>query len=174
MNPFDIIAVVILAFSLIRGIFRGLIKEISSLIAVLAGFYAAYTYYPQIAHLLAKWISNTGYRDILSFLTIFCAVFLVISILGVIIKYLLKITFLGWVDRIAGMGVGFIKGVLIVSVLLIALTAFLPKGAPIIKHSLLAPHVSMVSEKLSVVVSRDMKHQFNVKIKEFKKTWKIP
>ena len=44
MNYLDIIIVVILSYCVIRGVFRGLIKELSSIIGVFGGFYAAYTY----------------------------------------------------------------------------------------------------------------------------------
>jgi membrane protein required for colicin V production len=172
MNFFDIIVIVILGYCLIRGIFRGFVKELSSIIGVLGGFYAAFTYYMVVAKPLSKWIANTGYLNILSFLIIFCGVFIIISILGVIINYLLKIAFLGWLDRIFGAVFGAMKGILIVSVLLIAFTAFLPKGTPVIKDSLLAPHVTLVSEKMAKVVSKDMKHAFSAKIATIKKAWK--
>jgi membrane protein required for colicin V production len=125
-----------------------------------------------VAKLLSKWITNTGYLNILSFLIIFCGVFIIISILGVIINYLLKIAFLGWLDRVLGSVFGAMKGILIVSVLLIALTAFLPKGTPVIKDSLLSPYVTLVSEKIAKVVSKDMKHAFSAKIETIKRAWK--
>jgi membrane protein required for colicin V production len=171
MNAFDIFIVIVVGFCLIRGIFRGLIKELSSIIGVLAGFYGAYSYYMKISAVLSKWISNQGYLNILSFLIIFCCVFIIISILGVVIKYLLNVAFLGWIDRICGAGFGLMKGILIVSVVMVTLTAFLPKGSPIIKNSLLSPHVALVSEKMAKVVSKDMKHQFAGKIEELKKAW---
>jgi len=160
VNFFDIIVIVILGYCLIRGVFRGLIKELSSIIGVLGGFYAAFTYYMLVAKPLSKWITNTGYLNILSFLIIFCGVFIIISILGVIINYLLKIAFLGWLDRILGSVFGAMKGILIVSVLLIAFTAFLPKGTPVIKDSLLSPYVTLISEEVAKDVSKDMKHAF--------------
>jgi membrane protein required for colicin V production len=172
VNFFDIIVIVILGYCLIRGVFRGLIKELSSIIGVLGGFYAAFTYYALVAKPLSKWITNTGYLNILSFLILFCGVFIIISILGVIINYLLKIAFLSWLDRILGSVFGAMKGVLIVSVLFIALTAFLPKGTPVIKDSLLSPYVTLVSEKIAKVVSKDMKHAFSAKIATIKKAWK--
>ena len=171
MNLFDIIVIVILGYCLIRGIFRGLVKELSSIIGVFGGFYAAYTYYPVLAKPLSKWIANVGYLNILSFLIIFCGVFIIISILGIIINYLLKIVFLGWLDRVSGAMFGAMKGILIVSVLLIALTAFLPKGTPVIKDSLLSPYVTLVSEKMAKVISKDMKHDFSTKIATIKKAW---
>ena len=172
MNIFDIIVLVILAYCIIRGIFRGLLKELSSIIGVFGGFYAAYTYYTVAAKPLSRWISHTGYLNLVSFLIIFCIVFLVISIVGVIINYLLKLAFLGWFDRLAGALFGAVKAILIVSVLLIALTTFLPKGSPIIKDSLLSPHIAFISEKMVRVDSKEIKHAFMAKIEELKKTWK--
>ena len=174
MNPFDIIIVVILGYSLVRGIFRGLVKEVSSIIGVLGGFYAAFTYYTILAKLLSGLIKEPAYLNILSFLIIFCSVLIVVSILGVIIKYLLNIAFLGWVDRIGGVGFSLIKGILIASILFITLTAFLPKGSAFLKNSMLAPHVSWVSEKMAKVVSKEMKQDFVAKLGELKKAWKIP
>ena len=172
MTVLDVVMIVIVGFCLIRGIFRGLIKEISSILGVLAGYYAAYTYYGYPAKLLSKWLSNTGYINILSFFIIFCLVFLIISILGVIIKYLLSISHLGWVDRISGALFGLVKGVLIAAILLVALTAFLPKGPPVIKKSLLAPHVALLSEAMVKVVPQQMKQQFDGKLKELQIIWK--
>lgn len=173
MNPFDIVVVIILGYCLIRGFFRGLIKEISSLIGVLAGFYAGYTYYPGFAESLSVWISSQTYSNILAFMLLFCGVFIVISIMGIIIKYLMNIAFLGSIDRMGGVIFGAAKGILITSVLLLILTAFLPKGAPLISKSLLAPHVLNVAEVMSRVVSEKLKQEFSIKFLELKKIWNL-
>ena len=174
MNPFDILILVILGYSLVRGLFRGLVKEISSVIGVFGGFYAAYTYFKVLAGMLSGLIKDVSYLNILSFLIIFCGVLIVVSVLGVIIKYLLNITFLGWVDRIGGVVFGIAKGILIIAVLFISLTAFLPKGSAFLKNSVLAPHVSWISEEMAKVVSQEMKLDFKTKLGELKKAWKIP
>ncbi|MGD1967883.1 MAG: CvpA family protein [Desulfobacterales bacterium] len=173
MNPFDVFIILIMGYSIVRGLFRGLVKEVSSIIGVLGGFYAAYSYYPMVAKLLSGIIDEQSYLNILSFLIVFCGILIIISILGVVIKYLLNVAFLGWIDRICGLGFGLIKGVLIVSVIFIILTTFLSKGAPIIKKSILAPHVIWISEKMVGLVSDDMKKDFFTKLDEFKKAWKI-
>jgi membrane protein required for colicin V production len=172
MNPFDIFIIIVLSYSIIRGLFRGLVKEVSSIIGVLGGFYAAHSYYPMAANLLSGIVKDQAYLNILSFLIIFCGILIVISILGVVIKYLLNVAFLGWIDRICGVGFGLIKGVLIVTVLFIILTTFLSKGTPLIKKSILAPHVIWISEKMVGLVSDDMKKDFFTKLDEFKKAWK--
>ena len=174
MNPFDVFIIIVICYSVIRGLFRGLVKEVSSIIGVLGGFYAAYSYYPTVAKLIAGLVKDPSYLKILSFLIIFCAILIIISIIGVVIKYLLNVAFLGWIDRLCGVFFGMIKGVLIVTVLFIILTTFLPKGAPLIKQSVLAPHVTWISEKMVNLVSKEIRRDFFSKLDEFKKAWKIP
>ncbi len=171
MNPLDIIIIIIVGYGLIRGIFRGMIKEASSIIGVLAGFYAAYTYYPAVSEALMPWITNVPFLNIISFMILFCGVFMVIAMVGVVIKYFMNVASLGWIDRILGASLGFVKGILIVSVILVALTAFLPKEAKLVKASLLAPHVTLISENLATLVSDDMKKAYSAKITEIKKVW---
>ena len=173
MNAFDIIVGVILAYSLFRGLFRGLVKEASSIIGVLGGFFAAYSFYGLLAGYLSGVVSNPAYRNLLAFLIIFCAVVVLVNVLAIVIKYLLRIVFLGWLDRLGGVVFGFIKGALIVAVLFLALTAFLPKGTPLIKDSLAAPYVSLVSERLASLVASDVKREFATKLDELKKAWKL-
>jgi membrane protein required for colicin V production len=171
MNLLDGVLVVILGYCLIRGIFRGLIKEVSAIIGVLGGYYAAYTYYPSIARLLAHWISNSGYLNIISFLLIFMAVFWIVSIAGAVLKYLMNIAFLGWTDRISGALFGALKAMLINMVLILVLTTFLPQNATIIKDSRGAHGLMRFSAYLVKVTPKEMKHSFEAKMKELNKSW---
>lgn len=171
MNPLDIAVTVVLGFCLIRGFFRGLVKELASIVGVLAGFIAANLYYTILSDFLVRWISRSAYLNILSFLLIFCGVFIIVSILGTVIRYLMNITSLGWLDRIFGFGLGALKGILISSVLLIALTTFLPKQSPVIKESSLAPYIMVVADKMGRVVSQEMKNTFTDKVEALQKAW---
>ena len=172
MNALDIITALIVGFCLIRGIFRGLIKEITSILGVFIGFYAAYIYYPILARWLSDLIANRSYLHILSFFLIFVTVLLAVGFVGMILRHLLKAAALGWADRILGGTFAMVKAVLIVSVLLIALTTFLPENAPVIKNSLLAPRVSAISEKLVAVVPGEMKERFRNNIRALRISWK--
>ncbi|MBS1239044.1 MAG: colicin biosynthesis protein [Deltaproteobacteria bacterium] len=173
MNAFDILVAVILSYSLIRGLFRGLVKELASIIGVLGGFLAAYSLYGVAAGYLSGLVSNPAYRNILAFMVIFCVVVILVNLLAVVIKYVLRIVFLGWLDRLGGVAFGVVKGVLIVSVIFLVLTAFLPKGTPLIRDSMSAPYISMVSEKLAALVSNDIKSEFSAKLDALKKAWNI-
>jgi len=174
MNIYDIAVLVIVGFCLIRGIFRGLIKEVASMVGVLAGFFGAYTYYADLARLLSRWFDASPYLQLLSFLALFCIILLLVSVLGVVIKYLMRVAFLGWVDRLCGAGFGLVKGLLIAAVLLMPLTAFLPRDATLIRNSMLAPHVNAMTEPLSKLSSKSLKRQFRTRLAELKKVWQQP
>ncbi len=172
MNILDISILVIILFCLIRGGFRGLIKEVSSIVGVFGGFYAAYTYYSHVVLYFSKWIKGLSYQNIVSFIIIFCMVYIIISLLGVLIRFLFRVAFLGWVDRLMGACFGVMKGVLIASILLMVLTSFLSKKSMVIKQSKVSPHLVAVSAKLSEVIPDDMKKKFNTNIDGVKKAWK--
>jgi membrane protein required for colicin V production len=174
MNLLDFLLIVILGYCLVRGIFRGLIKELSSIVGVFGGFYAAYTYYPEVAKHLAHWVTNPGHLSIISFLIIFVLVFLAVGFAGVVIKYLMNIVFLGWTDRICGAIFGTAKGLLITTVVLLVLTTFLPKNAAIIKNSWVAHHMMQFSAYLVKVTPKEMKQSFGIKVKELNRSWQRP
>ena len=174
MNPFDILIVTILCYGLIRGIFRGLVREIASIVGILGGFYAAYTYYPRVANLISHLIDSQAYLNILSCLIIFSVVVIIVGILAVIIKYLLNIAYLGWIDRVSGAIFGLLKAGLVVCVLFIVLTAFLPQGNSFIKDAAISPYVAGTSEIMANVLTSDMKASFTKKIKDLKKNWQTP
>ena len=171
MNLLDYVLIAILGYCLVRGVFRGLIKELSAIVGVLGGFYAGYSYYPRVAHLLSRWITNTGYLNILSFFAVFLLVFLVVSFVGVILKYLMNIAFLGWTDRISGAVFGAVKGMLIAIVMILVLTTFLPQNAAIIRNSWGAHRLMQFSAYLIQVTPKEMKLSFETKMKELNKSW---
>ena len=171
MNMLDVVIIVILGFCLGRGIFRGLIKETASIVGVFAGFFAAYSFYAFFSDLLSDWVSNMAYLNIVSFMVIFCGVFFAISLLGIVLKYIVNTATLRWLDRICGCGFGCIKGILIASVLVLVLTTFLPKKAPIVKDSLLSPQVLTVSAKMAKIVPEDMRREFFSKFRDLQETW---
>jgi len=172
MNLFDLAIISILCFCLIRGVFTGLVRELFSLTGVLIGFIAASTFYMAIAKFLSRWTLDVSKIKILSFLCIIFGSLIAIGIFGRIVKQLFKIDFLSGVDNIFGAGVATVKAVLIVSVLLLTLTAFLPRETPFIKNSLLSAHFTVVSEKMAMIVSKGMRHGFQTKIGAYKKAWK--
>lgn len=172
MNGLDIFIIIVISFSLIRGFFRGFIKEIASIVGVIAGFYGAYTYYKLLASYLIPWLSNWGdYLNIACFCILFFAIVSITAMIAYIIKEFLRVVFLGWVDKLFGVIFGAIKGTLLTSVVFLTLTAFLPGEPEFITKSTLAPYMAQVSEMATVFISRELKGDLKIKIERIKKIW---
>ena len=132
----------------------------SGIIGVVAGFYGAYTYYPLITVYAEKWIENSGIRNLMAFFLLFCAILIIIGFISVLIRKFLKLIFLGWVDRTFGLVFGAAKGLLIVSVLFIMITTFLPKSSNILSASKFSPYIAKVSKAMTVFVSQNSRKDF--------------
>ncbi|GBC63714.1 colicin V production protein [Desulfonema ishimotonii] len=171
MNALDILMVAILCYSLIMGCFRGLIRELTAIAGVLGGFFIGYTYYKEVARVFSRWLSDPVYLKILGFMALFCTVFIIAGLVGILLKYFVETAFGKGFDRTCGAGFGLIKGWLIISVLLVVLVAFLPRNAPVMRESRLAPYVTRLSEKMAAVVPWEMKREFRDRLSQLKQAW---
>ena len=172
MNPFDMAIIVVLGYCIIRGIFRGLIKEVSSIVGLAAGFYVAYSYHGSVAHLFSKWITEPAYLKITSFILLFCSVFFIIALIGVLIRFVIKLVLLGVVDRIFGGVFGALKAVLVVSFAYILLITFLPAGGvSVVSASKLAPQINTFAQGVICVVPKDVRDSYHKKLSELKRDW---
>lgn len=160
MTPLDILMIAIVGYYTVMGIFRGITRELTSLVGVVVGFFVANWLYMTVASYMSKWISDAGYRNILSYLALFSAVYILFNIIGLIIKYLLKKIKLSWIERLVGAGIAVVKSVLMVSILLVVLVAFLMQGTPVIRDSKLSPQVLAVSRHLGKITPDEIRDAF--------------
>jgi len=172
MNFFDITIIIIISFCLIMGLFKGLIKEVTGIIGVIAGFYGAYTYHALLTPVLENWIENPVYRDLLSFFIVFTAIVMMIGLISFLIRKFLKFVFLGWVDRTCGLIFGAAKGIIFASVIFIMITTFVPKSSAFLADSVLAPHIAQVSRVLTVFVSKNLRQHFLEELEGIQTLWK--
>jgi membrane protein required for colicin V production len=169
MNGFDLVVLVIVLFCMIRGLFRGLIREVSGIVAVIAGFYGAFTYYWILSDHLAVLIQAPATRHLVSFCVLFAGIMIVVGLVAALIRKLLHLVFLGWVDRTFGLFFGTAKGALIVSVLFVILTAFVPAGpGTVLARSETAPYLAKVSRTMTLFVSRNLRIDFLERLETFR------
>ena len=172
MNPFDMAIIVVLGYCVIRGIFRGLIKEVSSIIGLAAGFYVAYSFHDMLSPLFSGWITDPAYLKITSFIFLFCTVFFIIALIGILIRFVIKLVLLGVFDRILGGIFGALKAVIVVSFAYILLITFLPAGGvSVVSASKLAPQINTLAKGIICVVPKDVRDSYHKKIFELKKDW---
>ena len=125
MNYLDIIIAVPLLYGLIKGFFNGLVKEVTSLLALFIGVYVAINF---SEYLEPKFIDILdGYQEfvpVLAFGVLFLVSVLCIKGLGFVVDKLTKALALGIFSRLFGGVFGFLKVVVIFSFLLFVITDY--------------------------------------------------
>ena len=126
MQSFAIFDLIILSITLIlglKGLFRGLIKEVFGIIGIIGAIFVASRISKEIGDLIAPILvlENEATIKLIGFVTALVAVWLVVYSAGVIVSKIFAASGLGIVDRIFGFVFGAAKIFLIFSVIAYAL-----------------------------------------------------
>ncbi len=131
MQVIDAVLLAMLAFGTVSGLTKGLVRQVVELVGVVASFF--------IAMLLAGWAAEqlagrTGldYQGalVVGFLVLLGAGVVVFHFVALAIRRIIRMTFLGWVDRFAGGALGLVLAIVVTSSLVaLARELPLPRGA---------------------------------------------
>lgn len=99
----DLTFLLLMVLAVFKGISKGFIVAVFSLLAFIVGLAAALKLSAAVAtHLHDKMRINGYWLPVLSFTIVFIAVALIIRWCAALIKKAIKFVFLGWVDTLAG------------------------------------------------------------------------
>jgi membrane protein required for colicin V production len=156
MNPLDWLLTILLAYSLVRAAMRGFFQETFALGGLILGFLFACWFYRLLAIDLKGLITSLQIAELAAFLLILAGTMIVASLLGRFLRHTASAIGLGFVDRLLGAVFGLLRGALLGVVLLLAVTAFLPRS-PWVENSDLAPYFLRAAHAVSFVMPSDLK-----------------
>jgi membrane protein required for colicin V production len=150
MNWFDLLILAVLAVSVVAAFVRGFLLELFSLVGLFLGLVIAAEEYAPLAQWLQGWTRLWKGRwaqgaaageaaNLIAFLFIALLVMLVATFVGRLLRGTVRHVGLGFVDRILGAGLGFVKGCAVMTLAVMAISAFLPQ-AGYLNRSRLAPY----------------------------------
>jgi membrane protein required for colicin V production len=171
MNTLDIILLVLIGASVLYSLLRGLIREIFSFLAIILGFFGASYGYSRVAAWLKGWVQQETVAQIISFAVLFLLVALGVSFLGSLLSKAIHKGGLGWADRMGGAAFGFLKAILLIAIILLALTAFLPPRSKLLLESKISPAALSIARGLSFLVPDKFQSLYAQKERELKKYW---
>jgi membrane protein required for colicin V production len=161
MNWTDYIIIGVLGLSVLIGLWRGLISEVLALAIWIAAFWVAWTFGPMVAAHFEHTITLPSARIIVGYGLCFVVVLIAGALLRFLIGKLVDGTGLSGTDRLLGMGFGFVRGVLLVTlaVFLIGFTAF--TRDPWWKQSVLLPQFQGMAAWLGQRVPDSVRRYLN-------------
>jgi len=140
LNLFDYLLIAIVGLSMVLSLWRGFVREIISLIGLVAAFFAASRASGMTAEMLHGWIPNTTAANIAGFTLVFVAVMVVVALIGALIRKLVDIADLTATDRTLGMFFGLARGLLLIGLFFLIYTSYTKPDTPWMKKSMLTPY----------------------------------
>jgi len=141
MNILDIFIVCTMVFLLVQGILRGFLREVASLAGVILGILLGSHFQSQMTESLRAHVPDSSYLPLVSFALIFGLVLILCNVIGFALSHVFRKVFLGWLDRALGVWLALTKGVIVIYLIIVLLTFFLPAKAPLVARSRLAPWI---------------------------------
>jgi membrane protein required for colicin V production len=111
MQGLDLIIILFIAFLLIKGVWKGFVKEIAGIIAVGLAVVLSFLYHKDAAEFLANYLDEK-YTTAVGYVVVFLVVYLTVMLTGNLIDKILKTVFLGGINRILGGVFGIVKSAL--------------------------------------------------------------
>jgi membrane protein required for colicin V production len=141
MHWLDLLIVAVIAWVTFSAFSRGLIREVVTLLALVAGAVIAGAYYDELSTNLEFLIDDATTRNLVSFGALLGGILILGQLLAGVLRRTAGLLMLGPFDHLGGAAFGFAKGVIFVELALIAVSVF-PASTTVadaIDESTLAP-----------------------------------
>lgn len=125
VTTYDLVIIGLFGLLIGRGIWLGLLKQVTGLLALYFGYFAASHYHDRIFPLLRDISDNPKVVFLASYVILFVVTYVVVMLLGKALGYVLSLTITSWFDRLLGGIVGAAKAAILAVLLHLTLGAFL-------------------------------------------------
>ena len=161
ITAFDVFALLIFVAFLVRGVWVGFIRQISSLVAMIGGFALAGYFDNEFYRLVLPYINNTHTAFLITYIVLFIAFFFLIKLAGLGLKKVMDVSLTVWFDRTVGGLLGVIKGIFFISLLFVVVGSFLSGSNNYLKKSISYPFLSNSSKViLAFIQDHDIRTYF--------------
>ena len=151
----DWVIIAVLGLSILLSLWRGFVREAVSLAGWIAAFVIANMFVGEMAAFLQQWIANVTGRYVAAYALLFAGMLMVAGIAGKLSAQVVKVTGLTLLDRLLGTVFGFVRGIIIVLVVVYVLRQLAPPQNLLwLDESQLMPHVDMLGQWVQALFSR--------------------
>lgn len=159
MNALDWLILLIMMFSALLAAAQGFFFEVISLAGAVLGYLLAAWGYKRLAPWFLEYVKSPPFADLAAFLTILLSVVILAGVIARLTRWVVHEAGLRWVDRALGAAFGFLRGMLIVTAGLLAITAFAP-GSQELAGSQLAPYFQVAGSGASWLAPSEIRNKF--------------
>ena len=171
MNGFDVALLVVGCILVLIGMWKGLVRILIGIAALIAAFALAARFHEPLAARLT-WVRLPDEPlMLLAYISIFLGVMLLGGALAYLLRRLLRAAMLGWADRMAGAALGLVATALLSSLLVLPFVAYSERGQEVLRRSVLAPWVTAVANLASPLMPSDLADLYRSRLEELRRLW---
>ncbi|MCM0387141.1 CvpA family protein [Bacteroides fragilis] len=135
MTTIDITILIALGAGVIIGFMKGFIRQLASILGLIVGLLAAKALYTSLAVKLCPTVTDSmTVAQILAFVIIWIAVPLIFTLVASVLTKAMEAVSLGWLNRLLGAGLGALKYLLLVS-LVVCVIQFIDTDSQLISQT---------------------------------------
>ncbi len=170
MSTFDTGILIVIGLSLGFSFFKGMIREIFSLLAYFTGYFCANAYNKEAAGYLGQFVTNQTAAKIFGFFLVFIGVSIIVKLIGKMFKNLMAASGMSTFDRLVGALLGVVKAVFFLSIGIMILELFPDMDKNITEGSKTAPYLRQSAALLKQnMFSKDTLNKGNQVLDDIKK-----
>ncbi len=151
MNALDSLSILICLAFLGLGVSHGLIKSVSSLVAIVVGLYGAKNLEPFISTILSA-VHIRNPKGLLGYLFVFFCIYIAVKIVLLVLRKVTKASGLSPIDRAFGGLLGLVKGIIAVVLICTVMQVFLPRDSAVLTHSRLLPYTRKIVSNAHMLI----------------------
>ena len=159
LSALDWLILLVVVLNVAGAIAQGFVYELFSFVGMIAGYLIAAWEYPRVAEFYVKYVSSPWVADIAGFLTVFFVVVLLGSVAGKIGRRAVEGVGLRWIDQFLGGLFGFLKGITVCTVIVMALASFSPSSSWL-RESRIAPFMLVTGRALIWAAPAELRQRF--------------
>jgi membrane protein required for colicin V production len=161
MTWIDYAVMAIIGVSILLSIMHGFVRELLSLAGWVVAFLVAQYFAATVAAMLPAAIPNDSLRLLAAFLAVFLSVLLAATLLAIALSSLIKRAGLGATDRLLGAVFGLIRGVAVVTVVVLLAGLTTLPHTPAWRQAMTSAPLEALAKTIKVWLPYDLSKHIN-------------
>jgi len=171
MNGFDLFLIVMVVALLALGAWKGLVRLLLGITGMVAGVFLALRFESRLAPLFLRWVTTQELlARLLAFVSIVVGVSVACVVIAFLVRQMLKVATLGWLDRVLGATAGLVCALLFMGTIALFLTAGFPDQSKLLAGSKTAPYLLQVSRGVAKAAPPELRQKFDAGLEKLQ-TW---
>ncbi|MDX8389028.1 MAG: CvpA family protein [Mariprofundaceae bacterium] len=155
MNHFDYLLLGIVGISMALSLWRGFVREIISLIGIVAAFILASRTSGMTGDWLGQWIASNTIADMTGFALVFISVMIFVGLVGALIRKLVDMADLTATDRTLGIFFGMARGLFLIGLCFLVYTSYTKPDKPWMQTSILTPYAIDLGDLIGKTIPKE-------------------